>query len=479
MNIYRHPSRQFEILTPESHEPIPAVVNGSFFVGIFYPLSKTGCGVLMRSAGFNPTLLEEAVARAADLLRQGEAPAEIKVVCPPALVSRIRQTVQGLGQRLVTCLERQQPETSLFFFTETGRIRVQRETTAPTNLAPPARKARVLIVDDSATIRKLLTSIFSARPDFEVVGVAERPSQVEPMINELSPDVITLDIHMPEMNGVDLLRRIQPKYRIPTVMITSVSKEEGPMVLNALEAGAVDYIQKPTLQELPVVAEQIAEKVAIAAQSRRLARASAQNRPLLTWDPQLRLDTRRIIAIGSSTGGTEALRDILINMPANIPPIVIVQHIPPVFSAALAKRLHDLCPFEVKEAEAGDVLKPGRVLIAPGGKHMRVERHGTEYRVAISDEDPVNRHKPSVDVLFDSVATQVGKSAIGMILTGMGTDGARGLLQMKTAGSETLAQDEASCVVFGMPKEAIRLSAATQVVSLGNLPKALVSLLKI
>jgi two-component system chemotaxis response regulator CheB len=247
------------------------------------------------------------------------------------------------------------------------------------------RKKRVLIVDDSATIRKLLTSIFSESPDLEVVGAVEKPSLVEETILKVHPDVITLDIHMPEMDGVTLLSHLYPKFQIPTVMITSVSKEEGPLVLNALEAGAVDYIQKPTLHELPIMAPQILEKVKIAAHSKRRKIVRAASAVPSLSQSSVTLDHRRIIAIGSSTGGTEALKEILIRMPKSIPPIVVVQHIPPVFSAALAKRLDDLCPFAVKEAEDGDILIPNQVLIAPGGKQMKVKQTGSEYLIQITD----------------------------------------------------------------------------------------------
>jgi two-component system chemotaxis response regulator CheB len=284
--------------------------------------------------------------------------------------------------------------------------------------------------------------------------------------------VITLDIHMPEMDGVTLLRRLLPVHPIPTVMISSLALEEGPMVLAALEAGAVDYIQKPTAGALATVAPLIVERVKTAGQAKVVRRE--ERRPARRVAIAAPVKGARLIAIGASTGGTEALREVLTQMPAHVPPIVIVQHIPPVFSAAFARRLDELCPFEVKEAEHGDVVREDRVLIAPGGKQMRVVRAAGELRIALDDSPPRNRHKPSVDVLFDSVVAAVGASAVGALLTGMGADGAEGLLAMHRAGSHTIAQDEASSVVYGMPRCAVELGAARQVLDLGAIAEALI-----
>ncbi len=346
----------------------------------------------------------------------------------------------------------------------------------PVEGAPRAeKKARVLIVDDSKTIRVLLSKILSEDPGIEVVGAAEKPSQAEQMIRELKPDVITLDIHMPEMTGVDFLKVFLPKFPIPTVMITSLSLEDGPLVLQALENGAVDYIQKPSANQLSDVAPLIIEKVRGAAQG-KVKQALSPVRRAPVADVR-NMDFNRLMVMGSSTGGTEALRNVLTRMPEKIPPIAIVQHIPPVFSKALANRLNELCPFEVIEARNGDELKPGRVVIAPGGFQMRLKRRSSGVlECVVEDAPPVNRHKPSVDVLFNSVVELGIKKSIGVILTGMGADGAAGLKKMRDIGCRTIAQNEETCVVYGMPREAVARGAAEFVDPLDAIADRMISL---
>jgi len=287
-------------------------------------------------------------------------------------------------------------------------------------------------------------------------------------------------MNMPHKDGCQVLEDIIPKYRTPTVMITALAKEEGTQVLRALELGAVDYIQKPSMGELESMQGLINEKILIAASVKVRAQGVLKTAPLKAQQTKQKASSQfsRMIAIGSSTGGTEALKHILTDLPANIPPIVIVQHIPANFSKALAERLNTLCAFEVKEAEDGDLVLAGRAIIAPGGKHIELVRQGSDLKVRVLDTPAVNRHKPSVDVLFDSVAKHVGASAIGVILTGMGNDGAKGLLKMKNLGSETIAQDEESCVVFGMPREAIAIGAAQFVEPLNGIAKLLLKRLE-
>jgi len=357
------------------------------------------------------------------------------------------------------------------FLPKEGRVRVLK-----TSLEQ--KRTRVLVVDDSNTIRTLLSRMISADPQMECVATVDSPGHVMESIEKYQPDVITLDIHMPEMDGVTLLKKILSKYSIPIIMISAISKEEGTFVLDALELGAVDYIQKPSLSEVEGSGSFICEKI----KNARFARVNrptelVRNSPLPTLSEQ-NIDFSYLIAIGSSTGGTDALKKILTRMPENIPPIVIVQHIPPVFSKTFAERMNQLCSFEVKEAEDGDVVEKNKVFVAPGGKQMRVREVGGHLKIIIDDSPPVNRHKPSVDVLFDSIAEIKNKRVTAAILTGMGADGARGLLKLRQNGAKTLAQDEQSSVVFGMPKEALKLGGAQKAVPLDQIAAHLLNACK-
>jgi two-component system chemotaxis response regulator CheB len=329
------------------------------------------------------------------------------------------------------------------------------------------KKIKVLIVDDSKTIRNILTMVFRSDEQFEVCGLAEKPSEVEGLILSCQPDVITLDIHMPEMDGVTLLKKIAPKYKIPCVMISSISIAEGPLVLEALEHGAVDYIQKPEMSELEALIPVILEKVKVAALSRKISGPVIENKNVLKSNVVCNLNS--LVLIGASTGGTEALRVVLTGLPNQIPPILIVQHIPAVFSRAFANRMNDLCKFEIKEAEDGDEIKINRVLIAPGGKQMKVVVKNDKRFVEINNDEPVNRFKPSVDYLFSSVAKDIFCHTVAVLLTGMGKDGAQGMLGLKRKSVLTIAQDEKTCVVFGMPREAIEIGAASYVEPIENI----------
>lgn len=315
-------------------------------------------------------------------------------------------------------------------------------------------KKKVLIVDDSQTVRTLLTKILSSDPELEVVATAESPLEVEALIIKHRPDVITLDIHMPEMDGVSLLKKIQPKFQIPTVMISSISKEEGQYVLNALECGAVDYIQKPQMTNLSESSQLIKERIKIAAHAK--VRRKSLSKRVVGANVH---DKSQLILIGASTGGTEALREVLQSLPEKIPPILIVQHIPPVFSAAFASRLNDLCPFPVREAKHGEEVKPNQVLIAPGGTQMGIRTVKDKVYVTVNDDAPMNRHKPSVDYLFQSAADNQITQAVAVILTGMGSDGAKMMKRLRAMGVRTIAQSKETCVVYGMPREAVESGA--------------------
>ena len=361
-------------------------------------------------------------------------------------------------------------QVEVCFLPEINKVRVSIGPVAKFKPAFQARimpsKFKILIVDDSKTIRTILSKIFLSDPMFEVCAMAEKPSEVEALIIKHKPDVITLDIHMPEMDGVTLLKTIiAPKYHIPTVMISSISMAEGPMVLDALEHGAVDYIQKPEMSEIASVTPLILEKVRTAAMA-NISKVPKREKvqPVKTKETS-NMDS--LIVLGSSTGGTEAIREILTALPNKIPPMLIVQHIPAVFSMAFAKRMNELCPFEVKEAEDGDEVRSNRVLVAPGGFQMKMIKKNGKIFVEINDDAPVNRFKPSVDYMFMSVAASLYTHTVAVILTGMGKDGAKGMLELKNLGVRTIAQDEETSVVFGMPKEAINLGGAEFIEPLG------------
>jgi two-component system chemotaxis response regulator CheB len=315
------------------------------------------------------------------------------------------------------------------------------------------KPVRVLIVDDSALIRQLLTTLLSADPEIEVVGTADDPYVARDRIKALNPDVITLDVEMPHMDGITFLRKIMALRPMPVIMISTLTQAGADITLEALEIGAVDFIAKPSndaAHALPALAGELQAKVKAAARTRIAARAAmvaAPARKITRSVPS----NGKIVAIGASTGGVEALKAVLMNLPADCPPIVITQHMPPRFTAAFAQRLNRECAMTISEAADQDIIEPGHVYIAPGSHHLQVVKTGADYRCALDDGPPVTGHRPSVDVLFRSVARTVGKSAIGVILTGMGKDGADGLLELRNAGGQTIGQDEASSLIYGMP----------------------------
>jgi two-component system chemotaxis response regulator CheB len=354
--------------------------------------------------------------------------------------------------------------------------------------APGARsRIRVLIVDDSALVRQILTEILSADREIEVVGVASDAHVAREKIKSLNPDVITLDVEMPKMDGVTFLRNLMRLRPMPVVMVSSLTEHGADVTLDALSMGAVDYLPKPKIDlaaTLKDYGDQLTEKVKMAARARVRAldpqRAIPQPKPSYGADavipagapPRQLRTTDRIIAIGASTGGTEAIKDVLMGFPPDTPGIVIAQHIPKAFSGPFAKRMDACCQMTVYEAQDGQQILPGHVYIAPGDRHLLVQRDGARYVCRLDDGTPVNRHKPSVDVLFRSVAQNAGRNAIGVLLTGMGKDGARGLKEMREAGSPTIAQDEATSVVWGMPGEAVSIGAAEKVLPLSDIASA-------
>jgi two-component system, chemotaxis family, protein-glutamate methylesterase/glutaminase len=349
---------------------------------------------------------------------------------------------------------------------------------------------KVLVVDDSALVRKLLTAMLSRSPDIEVVGAASDPYAAREKIKKLNPDVITLDVEMPRMDGITFLENLMRLRPMPVVMVSSLTQRGADVTLRALELGAIDFVAKPRIDIAGTLADYEAEliaKVKVAAGARVLPRTVAPPRgtderhstsavvPILNVRSMLRT-TDRIIAIGASTGGTEAIREVLAEMPPDAPAIVISQHIPAAFSKAFAERMNRSSAMAVCEAQDGQQILPGHAYVAPGDRHLLVERDGARYLCRLSTGPHVNRHRPSVDVMFRSVAQNVGPSALGVLLTGMGDDGARGLKEMMEAGAGTIAQDEASSVVWGMPGSAVKIGAAMHVLPLQRIGSQVLAL---
>jgi two-component system chemotaxis response regulator CheB len=341
-------------------------------------------------------------------------------------------------------------------------------------------KTKVVVVDDSALVRSILTEIINRQPDMECIGAASDPLVAREMIRNTNPDVITLDVEMPRMDGLDFLSRLMRLRPMPVVMVSTLTERGAEVTLKALELGAVDFVAKPKIgvaDGIRLLAQDITDKIRIASKAhiRRAppppAPGTAPPAPAkpVTMASLGRASTEKIIFIGASTGGTEATKDVLINLPADSPAVVITQHMPPGFTKSYAARLDGLCKIRVKEAQDGERILPGHGYIAPGGFHLTVERSGANYIARVQDGEPINRHKPSVEALFLSAAKVVGPNAIGIMLTGMGADGAKAMKVMKDAGAYNYCQDEASCVVFGMPREAIAAGAADEVLPLNQI----------
>jgi two-component system chemotaxis response regulator CheB len=346
-------------------------------------------------------------------------------------------------------------------------------------------KIRVLIVDDSAMVRRILEKELSREKDIEVIGSAPDPYVARDMIVELKPDVVTLDLEMPRMDGLTFLRKLMIYYPLPVIIVSSLTRTSSKLGLEALALGAVDVVSKPAeAYSVGDMTEQLKDKIRGAARIRISdLKAKIQASEMLpsfnrrvTKSGLLSVTTDKIIAIGASTGGTEAIKAVLTRMPHDAPGIVIVQHMPAGFTTQFSMRLDSICSIHVSEAKDGDSVVRGKALIAPGNFHMVLEKSGARYHVRLKKGAMVNHQRPAVDVLFNSVAANAGANAVGVLLTGMGADGAAGLLEMKNAGAGTIAQDEASCVVFGMPKEAIKLGAADRVLSLDRITVAALSM---
>jgi len=339
------------------------------------------------------------------------------------------------------------------------------------------QKIKVFIVDDSAIVRKIFSEEISKESDMEVIGTAPDPFVARDKIVQHKPDVMTLDIEMPRMDGLTFLKKLMKHYPLPVLIVSSLTQKGSKMAMEALEYGAVDVLSKPgSSYSVGDMSAQLKEKIRAAARANlnRVSAPTPRQEPTGTITKALTETTQKLIAMGASTGGTEALKEVLVRMPQNSPGIVIVQHMPPLFTTAFAERLNRLCSIEVREGKDGDSVLNGQALIAPGNFHMLMRRSGSRYYVNIKDGPMVHHQRPAVDILFNSVAQYAGANAIGVILTGMGADGAQGMLRMKEGGAKTIAQDEASCVVFGTPKEAIKLGAVDRVVPLELIPQEII-----
>ncbi|QTL38615.1 chemotaxis response regulator protein-glutamate methylesterase [Xenorhabdus budapestensis] len=338
-------------------------------------------------------------------------------------------------------------------------------------------KITVLCVDDSALMRQIMREIINSHPDMEVVDCAPDPYVARDLIKKYNPQVLTLDVEMPRMDGIDFLDKLMRLRPMPVVMVSSLTAKGSEITLKALELGAVDFVTKPQLgirEGMLAYSELIAEKIRAAAQAKiSTVRPTQEIVAPLNFKPLL--SSEKLIAVGASTGGTEAIKNLLQPLPVTSPALLITQHMPSGFTRSFAERLNKLSQVTVKEAEDGERVLPGHAYIAPGDRHMELCRSGANYQIMTSSTPPVNRHRPSVDVLFRSVAKYAGRNAVGVILTGMGSDGAAGLLEMKQAGAYTLAQSESSCVVFGMPRAAIQLGAVDEVMDLQKLSKTMLA----
>lgn len=341
-----------------------------------------------------------------------------------------------------------------------------------------SNKIKVLVVDDSAIVRKIFSEDLSRETDLEVVGTAPDPFVARDKIVLLKPDVLLLDIEMPRMDGLTFLKRLMHYYPLPVIIVSSLTPKGSKMALEAMEFGAVEVLAKPGgPYSVGDMSLQLKEKIRAAARVRMARVRQHPSEPWVEPAPKILSETtQKVIAIGASTGGTEALKEVLVRLPLNTPGILIVQHMPAQFTKAFAERLDGLCQIEVREARDGDSVLNGQALIAPGNFHMVLRRSGAKYYVNVKDGPMVHHQRPAVDVLFNSVAQYAGMNAIGVILTGMGADGAQGMLKMKEAGARTIAQDEESCVVFGMPKEAIKLNAVDRIASLGRISSEIIQM---
>ena len=401
----------------------------------------------------------------------------VKLACPEHLHSQLVQLLKT-GKLALTPVV---VKSGAKVLAEPGRARlmVLPDDIVKVTVDETTKKIRVVIVDDSATIRHMLKTLLKGDDQIEVVGEADRPSVAATVIRDLKPDVVTLDMNMPEKNGAEFVEEMMPSFPVPFVLVTAIGINEGDLVLRALTAGAVEYIQKPSLGEVDTMRPILLEKIKTASiaklkpQRQRYATKGSDSKS--SCQGQMPRYSPTLIAIGASTGGTEAITELLSEIPADSPPIIITQHIPPMFSTAFANRLNTICKIEVREAQDGDIIKQGLALVAPGDKHMRIVKSNKGLCVALNQLEKVSGHRPSVDVLFHSVNDAGIQNVWGILLTGMGKDGAEGLKSLKTSGHWTTAQDEQSSVVYGMPRVAAEIGGTCAILSLTEIQNLLMN----
>ncbi|MCK6597886.1 MAG: chemotaxis response regulator protein-glutamate methylesterase [Bdellovibrionaceae bacterium] len=463
---------KFEVFQGLAVETIHLKMHQSLFF-YFEAAQKKSLLTLLHDMSLNS--FKDMLAEVKSKLNCNEVDLSLKMIGPKKPLEEIAAFVKTQNMKLLNQVIRENDFE--VYYTQNGNKLILSKENSSIEVTPQEKDKlenkiiKVMIVDDSATIIQLLSMIFKKDKNIQVVATCENPLEAEGLYKTHKPDVITMDIHMPHIDGVQLVKKLAPTYKVPIVMISSISQEEGPQVFNALEGGAVDYIQKPTLKELDLVAPLIIERVKNASlvSVETKLRTTFPSRNLVKKNTSYNLDAQSIVVIGSSTGGTEALKSVFLTLPKETPPILVVQHIPPVFSTAFAKRLNDILPHDVFEAKDGDEVKKNTIYIAPGGKQMAIKKAGNVSKIVITDDEPVNRHKPSVDYFFQSVAKQDYHKIVGVILTGMGADGARELLNLRKLGARTIAQNKETCVVYGMPREAVERGAAEFVLPLENI----------
>lgn len=468
---------KFELLEGNPTDTLHLKVSQSLF---FYAETQTKKSIVGLLHDLNINSFKDLITAIKDKLQCDSAQLALKLIGTKRATEEMATYLKSNDIKILNQVIREN-EFEVYFTVLGNKLILTKENAALDLVAHEKQEnkiIKVMIVDDSTTIIQLLSMIFKKDKGIEVVATCENPLHAEELYKKHKPDVITMDIHMPHMDGVQLVKKLAPAYKVPIVMISSISMEEGPQVFNALESGAVDYIQKPTLKELDQVAPLIIERVKTASQvsvERKLKSSNSQARAV-SRSSSYKLDEKSLIVIGSSTGGTEALKSLFLTLPKEIPPILVVQHIPAVFSAAFAKRLNELLPVDVVEAKDGDEVKKNTIYIAPGGKQMALKRVGSMLKLIVNDDQPMNRHKPSVDYLFKSVVKEELPKVVGVILTGMGADGARELLNLRKQGARTVAQNKETCVVYGMPREAVERGAAEFVLPLEQIGEKIMEL---